>query len=347
VYCYAATMGMHASIQNVFYFTLLVPLLLFHTSEWRMVLFCVAQPILLWTLLLTKAGWFFPPTPVSPAALAFISPAISVTAGLLIFGCCCYVFTGFQQNELNLVAARHAAEASSKAKDDFLATISHEIRTPMNGILGMLELVMRSEAGTRQADNLRVMKTSGDLLMTILNDILDFSRLHSGRIVLESKPFDLSEVVRSGMRLIEPDAHTKGLALDFGIAEGCPRRVTGDVMRFTQVVLNLLNNAVKFTPSGSISATLEKSGEADGKVEITLAIRDTGIGISREGMDKLFQAFSQIDSSTTRKYGGTGLGLAICKALAKMMDGDIRVTSEPGKGSDFRFSARFLPDEAG
>jgi CheY-like chemotaxis protein len=224
--------------------------------------------------------------------------------------------------------------------------MSHEIRTPMNGLFGTLQLLMASNPSSQQKSHLQLMKSSGELLLAIIDDILDFSKIESGRLELEKRVFNLKETLDTGVRLIENQARDKGIVLVSEIEEGCPLAVMGDQTRYRQVLMNLLNNALKFTPSGKITLSLRCTGGTPEEPEITLSVRDTGIGIPAEKVDKLFLAFSQVDSSTTRKYGGSGLGLAISKRLAVLMRGDLRVESTEGRGSVFHFSARLHRAEA-
>jgi CheY-like chemotaxis protein len=238
------------------------------------------------------------------------------------------------------VAAKETAERSNRAKGQFLATMSHEIRTPMNGLFGTLQLLLASNPTEQQRGHLNLMRTSGELLLAIIDDILDFSKIESGKLELESRVFNLREAMETSLRLIEKQIKEKDIALACDIAPGCPLSVVGDETRYRQVLMNLLNNAAKFTPTGRISLSLKRTGGTDDEPEITLSVSDTGIGIPSDKMDKLFQAFSQVDSSTTRKYGGTGLGLAISKRLAQHMHGDLRVESVEGRGSTFHFASR-------
>ncbi len=342
IYLYTASLGLASNIQNVYYFMLVIPLILFHTSEWRKITFCVLQPFALWGLLLIKGGWFIPQTPLAPETLAIINPSISFTASTLLFGCCFFVFTRYQKNEMVLIEAQKAAEANSKIKDEFLATISHEIRTPMNGILGMLQLMLKSELPAQHKENLNIMKSSSDLLMNILNDILDFSKFKSAAMVLHPQAFKINEILESNLNMIAIEAAKKNIELVFEKAPHCPIEVIGDGMRFSQILLNLLNNAVKFTSKGEITLQLWVESQDESNITLKVSVKDTGIGISPKVLGNLFHPFSQADSSTTRKYGGTGLGLAICKELCKLMGGKIWAESIEEKGSTFFFTAKFL-----
>lgn len=245
-----------------------------------------------------------------------------------------------KQNEAALLAAKSEAEQAAKTKAEFLANMSHEIRTPMNAVIGLAHLMLNTSLTPKQNDYIERIQGAGQMLLGLINDILDFSKIEAGQMQIESIDFSLDDVLGKVTSIIQARAQEKGLEVQYIVDPDVPPNLVGDPLRLAQILINLLGNAIKFTPHGSISTYFNAQPQNENYIDLEVIVQDTGIGMSAAQLEKLFQAFSQADNSITRKYGGTGLGLTICKRLTELMGGQIHVSSEPDKGSTFSFSLR-------
>ena len=250
------------------------------------------------------------------------------------------VIAELEKVQEELRRAKEVAEEATRMKSDFLANMSHEIRTPMNAIIGMAHLALRTELDARQRDYVTKIQLAGQHLLGVINDILDFSKIESGHLTVESVAFELEKVLASVSDFISEKAAAKGLELLMDVDPRVPNDLRGDPLRLGQVLINYASNAVKFTDEGSVVIRVRLADEDEPSVLLRFEVEDTGIGLTPDQIERLFQSFSQADTSTTRKYGGTGLGLAISKRLAQLMGGDVGVASTPGRGSIFHFTAR-------
>lgn len=267
-------------------------------------------------------------------------PQLDEAGNIMYLICTANDITEQRKAETELYKAKEQAEAANIAKSQFIANMSHEIRTPMNGIFGFLELLQSTDLSTEQREFIREAKSASDILLDIVNDILDFSKIEAKKLAMENIKFNLRTTIEDAVSLIAPKAATKGIELYAMIKSGVPEEVIGDPSRLRQILNNLISNAVKFTTEGEISVSVSYLEEENEMALLNFEVKDTGIGIRKEDINKIFKSFSQADASTTRKYGGTGLGLAICNELVKMMGGEIWAQSVFGEGSTFKFNVR-------
>ncbi len=290
-------------------------------------------------------GWWRSPVSLPPFGFAILLVAMGLSLSSRfgrVHGELDRLRLNLEQEVLERTLALHDAKeealAASRAKSEFLANMSHEIRTPMNGVIGMTTLLQETPLTATQSDYLETIRASGEVLLSLINDVLDFSKMESGRVAVEHAPFNLEAMIEGSLKMVAPLAAKQGLAVRHTIAEGTPEALAGDLARTRQVLVNLLGNAVKFTSRGEVRVSLSARPLADGSWEAHFAVADTGIGILPEDLGRLFVAFHQLDGSLARQHGGTGLGLAISKRLVELMGGRIWAESTPGQGSTFHFT---------
>lgn len=332
---------------------LILMLAIFYTSDspyeslWGRNMIFLAIPILMASVVLPPRASF---GMAGLVAILFIYSAVKFDVPLNMVGISAYfafaltawlAAYSLEQVAHNLRVAKEDAEKSARVKSEFLANMSHEIRTPLNGILGMTQIMMDAELSSEQMDHLETISKSGDALLELINQILDFSKIESGHLELEEIDFDIRRLVGDTFKMLSSKAAQKELELAYLFDDDVPSHLCGDAARLRQILVNLIGNGIKFTDKGEIYLTVKCDWLVDGKVKLKFAVRDNGIGISKDKLAKLFKPFSQVDASMSRNFGGTGLGLSISRQLSEAMGGEIWVDSELGKGSTFFFTAVF------
>ncbi|MCX2746106.1 ATP-binding protein [Mangrovivirga sp. M17] len=261
--------------------------------------------------------------------------------GEFIFSVFIRDITQRKQYEREILEAKDKAEQASISKAQFLSTMSHEIRTPLNAVIGISNLLLNANPSKEQIEDLKILKFSGENLLAIINDILDFNKIDAGKIELEKAPFNIKTVINGVKSSLSTKAYQKDLPLILYLEDNIPDVVVGDSTRLTQILTNLISNAIKFTQTGSVTISVVINEDTEDNIKLHFSVKDTGIGISDEEQEKIFESFSQASSSTTRKYGGTGLGLSICKKLLELQGSELKLESEKGKGADFHFTLEF------
>ncbi len=278
---------------------------------------------------------------VSNPEAALASLKWNILLSSLFILCFSFLINHFLHQVVNIISEKESAENQAAVKAKFLSTMSHEIRTPMNAVVGLSNILLHEKPRADQVENLQTLKFSADLLLSLINDILDYSKIEAGKITIEKEVFNLKQNVNNIKNALKTKAEEKNIALNLNVAPDVPQDVMGDQVRLSQVLTNLIGNAIKFTSEGSVNLNMNLVEESEKEVKILFAVQDTGIGIPKNKFDKIFKSFSQAEADTTRKFGGTGLGLSITKRLLEIQDSAIQLESEVGKGSTFSFELTF------